>query len=78
MMARVAAWGVGLLATLAVPAVLVLLARLHGAEALLALPPAEMAVLVMGLFLPPSLLLLVVAGLTQRAELVALHNALLR
>ena len=78
MMARVAAWGVGLLATLAVPATLVLLARLHGTEALLALPPAEMAVLFMGLFLPPALLLLTVAGLTQRVELVALRNALLR
>jgi hypothetical protein len=78
MMARVAAWGTGLLATLAVPAVLVLLARLHGAEALLALPPAEMAVLVMGLFLPPALLLLTVAGLVQRVELVALRNAVLR
>ena len=78
MMARVAAWGVGLLATLAVPGALVLLARLHGAEALLGLPPAEMAVLVLGLFLPPALLLLVIAGLTQRVELVALSNALLR
>jgi hypothetical protein len=78
MMARVAAWGTGLLATLAVPAVLVLLARLHGAEALLALPPAEMAVLVMGLFMPPALLLLTVAGLVQRVELVALRNAVLR
>ena len=53
MMARLAAWGVGLLATLAVPAVIVLLARMHGMEALLALPPAEMAVLILGLFLPP-------------------------
>ncbi len=78
MMARVAAWGTGLLATLAVPAVLVLLARLHGVEALLSLPPAEMAVLVMGLFMPPALLLLGVAGLVQRVELVALRNALLR
>jgi hypothetical protein len=52
MMARLAAWGVGLLATLAVPAALVLLVRLHGAEALLGLPPAEMAVLLLGLFLP--------------------------
>jgi hypothetical protein len=78
MMARLAAWGVGLLATLAVPAVLVLLARVHGAEALLALPPVEMAVLVMGLFLPPTLLLLTVAGLAQRVELVELRNALLR
>ncbi|MBD0273349.1 MAG: hypothetical protein ICV73_15650 [Acetobacteraceae bacterium] len=78
MMARVAAWGTGLLATLAVPAVLVLLARLHGAEALLSLPPAEMAVLVMGLFMPPALLLLTVAGLVQRVELVALRNAVLR
>jgi hypothetical protein len=78
MMARLAAWGVGLLATLAVPAVLVLLARVHGTEALLALPPVEMAVLVMGLFLPPTLLLLTVAGLAQRVELVELRNALLR
>ena len=78
MMARLAAWGVGLLATLAVPAVLALLARLHGTDALLALPPAEMAVLLMSLFLPASLLLLVVAGLTQRVELVALRNAVLR
>jgi hypothetical protein len=78
MMARVAAAGVGLLAVLAVPAALVLLVRLHGAEALLSLPPAEMAVLLMGLFLPPALLLLVIAGLTQRVELVALRNAFLR
>jgi hypothetical protein len=78
MMARLAAWGVGLLATLAVPAVIVLLARMHGMEALLALPPAEMAVLILGLFLPPTLLLLTVAGLTQWSELVALRNAFLR
>ncbi len=78
MMARLAAWGVGLLATLAVPAALVLLARAHGTEALLALPPAEMAVLLLGLFLPCALLLLVIAGLVQRVELVALRNALLR
>ena len=32
----------------------------------------------MGLFLPPALLLLVIAGLTQRVELVALRNAFLR
>jgi len=78
MMARLAAWGVGLLAALAVPAVLVLLVQLHGADALLALPPAEMAVLVLGLFLPPALLLLIIAGLVQRVELVALRNTLLR
>jgi hypothetical protein len=78
MMARVAAAGVGLLAVLAVPGALALLVRLHGAEALLSLPPAEMAVLLMGLFLPPALLLLVIAGLTQRVELVALRNAFLR
>jgi len=78
MMARLAAWGVGLVATLAVPAALALLARLHGVETLLALPPAEMAVLLLGLFLPPSLLLLTVAGLVQRVELVALRNAVLR
>jgi hypothetical protein len=78
MMARLAAWGVGLLATLAVPAVLALLVRLHGAEALLALPPTEMAVLLLGLFLPAALLLLIVASLGQRVELVALRNALLR
>jgi hypothetical protein len=51
---------------------------LHGVETLLALPPAEMAVLLLGLFLPPSLLLLTVAGLVQRVELVALRNAVLR
>ncbi len=77
MMARVAAWGVCLLAVLAVPAALALLVRLHGTEALLALLPAEMAVLMLGLFLPPALLL-VIAGLVQRVELVALRNALLR
>ncbi len=78
MMARVAAWGVGLLAILAVPTALALLVRLHGTEALLALLPAEIAVLMLGLFLPPALLLLVIAGLVQRVELVALRNALLR
>lgn len=78
MMARLAAWGVGLLATLAVPAALVLLAQTHGTETLLALPPTEMAVLLLGLFLPPALLLLTIAGLTQRVELVTLRNALLR
>jgi hypothetical protein len=78
MMARLAAWGVGLLATLAVPAVIVLLARVHGMEALLALPPAEMAVLILGLLLPPTLLLLTVTGLTQWTELVTRRNAFLR
>ena len=78
MMARLAAWGVGLVATLAVPAAGALLLHLHGIEALLALPAAEMAVLLLGLFLPPVLLLLTVAGLVQRVELVALRNALLR
>jgi hypothetical protein len=78
MMARVAALGVGLLASLAVPAALLLIARLHGTDALLSLPPAEMAVLFMGLFLPAALLLLIVAALTQRVELVALRNALVR
>jgi Na+/H+-dicarboxylate symporter len=77
MMARIAAWGVGLLATIAVPAVAVLLARTHGVETLLTLPPAEM-VLVLGLFLPPTVLLLTVAALTQWSELVALRKALHR
>ena len=63
MMARLAAWGVGLLATLAVPAVLALLVQLHGEEALLALAPADKAVLMLGLFLPPALLVLAIAGL---------------
>lgn len=78
MMARVAAWGMGVVMTLAVPATLLLLVRAYGTEGLLALPPAEMAVLVMGLFLPFGLLLLIIAGLTQRVELVALQNALIR
>jgi len=78
MMARLAAWGVGLLATLAVPAALALLVQLHGEEALLALAPADKAVLMLGLFLPPALLILAIAGLVQRVELVALRNALLR
>lgn len=77
-MMHVAAWSVALLAGLFLPAAFILLTHLQGVEALLALSVPDMASLLIGLFLPPCLLLLTVACLTQRRELTALGNALLR
>jgi|GEM_PF-6092801 len=78
MMARIAAWGVALLAGLFLPAALTLLIQFQGVEALLALSAPDTAMLLAGLFLPPCLLLLIIAWLTQHMELVALGKALLR
>jgi hypothetical protein len=78
MMTHVAAWGMALLAGLFLPAALILLIHLQGAEALLALSAPDMAILLAGLFLPPCLLLHIIAWLAQRTELATLGNALLR
>jgi len=77
MMGRAAAWGFALLAGLFPLAALALLIRLQAPEALLTLPPADLAILMTGLFLPPCLMLLILAWLAQRKELAALNTALL-
>jgi hypothetical protein len=77
-MTRAASWGLALVTGLFLPASLILLIQTQGLDALLALPAPQMAMLLAGLFLPPCLLLLVTAWLTQRTELAALGNALLR
>jgi hypothetical protein len=78
MMARAAAWGLALATGLLLPTMLGLLAYVQGLDALLARPAPEVAMLCAALFLPPCLLLLVSAWLTQRAELAALGHALRR